>query len=184
VSEPGERARLFVALPVPPQVASVLARLRPLPEDGVRPVADADLHITVHFLGDFEIGPVSRALASVAASGFGVRFDAPGLFSLRNRRKVLWLGVEMSEPLLDLHRMIATALEPVGFRPEQRPYRPHLTLARLSPKAPPKLLEAVADTILPARGAGFRCHEFALYSSETRSDGARYAIIDRFALTD
>lgn len=176
----GERARLFVALPLPAGVAQAVAALRPRRAAGVRPVRRADLHITLHFLGDASAAAVEAALATVEADRFACRLGETGHFALRGGRRVLWVGIEAPPALQALHDAVGRALAPTGFEPERRRYRPHITLARLAPEAPARVVAAFEAGRAPGRI--FDCECFALYSSRTEASGARYRVIRTFPL--
>lgn len=174
--------RLFVALPVPCPVSTQLARLQPPGDGGVRLVAAGDMHCTLHYLGTRSITETGDALRSVVAAPFDVKVAGLGCFSLRGGRRILWAGVEPGKPLQRLHIATAAALAAIGFEPERRTYRPHVTLARLAAEAPRGL--AAAFTRAPESGPAlaFACREFALYESRTEPEGARYRVLESFAL--
>lgn len=119
--------RLFVALAPPPEVLDhadrALAPVRMRWPD-LRWVPSSRWHLTLAFYGEVpeeNVGGtadmVARRLAGHAA--VEVRFRAAGQFA----RRALWLGVDGDVPALE---RLARA---VTF--ERRPYRPHLTVARL-----------------------------------------------------
>lgn len=181
--EPGT-ARLFVALPLPPSVTTRLVALQPPAGKGVRPLAEADLHITLHFLGRAKVTPVRAALARVSAGPFPVRLGAPGHFGLRGKKTILWMAVEPSAAISALHSATAAALESAGYEPETRPWQPHVTLARLAGKAARALAEAFEQTAPADAPIEFECVQFALFESETRPEGARYRALERFPLRE
>ncbi|MBD2846645.1 RNA 2',3'-cyclic phosphodiesterase [Paenibacillus sp. IB182496] len=96
-----------------------------------------DFHITLAFLGDL---PLPRAAAVretldgyvCATAAFEVRVTGWGTFGPPQRPAILWAGVAASEGLGALHGELWQALAPLGFEPETRPFRPHLTAARRS----------------------------------------------------
>ena len=65
----------------------------------------------------------------VQARRFSLRFTNSGRFR-RAEGDIFWLGVARSEPLMALQAELHEALRREGLRLENRPYRPHLTLAR------------------------------------------------------
>lgn len=182
MSEAAAVARLFVAIPLARPVARSLSKLRPPPSETVRPVAEVDLHVTLHFLGTRAIESVRRALQSVKALPFVTRLDMTGRFSLRSGKQVLWVRVEPVPALIALHDQSAAALAAVGFEPEHRPYRPHITLARVATGAPASIVDQFADLPMPGGPVEIECRAFALLASETGSDSARYRILERYPL--
>jgi RNA 2',3'-cyclic 3'-phosphodiesterase len=142
--EDGPSGRLFVGVPLAAEARTALdAHLRgALGADGLpgRAVPPRNWHLTLRFLGQTEPDR-GRALIDVLRSAalgerFAVTFGGAGAFPSARRAAVFWIGVEEGEDGL---RRLAAAAEAaaraVGFPPEPRRYRPHLTVARLRPPA-------------------------------------------------
>jgi 2'-5' RNA ligase len=167
---------------VPSTLSPRLAALGPRAGPGVRLAAGDDLHVTLHFLGNCQTPPAAAALASVRAGALTIELTAPGSFDLRGGRRILWVGVRPSPPLLALHEQVGAALSALGFRPETRPFRPHITLARLAARAARS--EAPMPTLaqLPPAARSFVCRQFALYASRTTAGGPRYRIVRAYPL--
>jgi 2'-5' RNA ligase len=182
VSQAAAVARLFVAVPVARPVTDALLTLQPPPSESVKPVAEADFHITLHFLGTRAIDSVRRALQTLTARAFVTRLDRTGLFSLRGGRQVLWAGVESVAGLIALHRESAVALEAVGFKPENRPFRPHITLARAASGTPARVVGEFAASPPPGGPIEIECRACALYASDRAPEGVRYRIVESFPL--
>ncbi|MGW4641067.1 RNA 2',3'-cyclic phosphodiesterase [Sphaerisporangium sp. NPDC004334] len=136
--------RLFVALSPPPEaLAEVAAALEPH-RDGwpeLRWVAPELWHITMSFLGEVsgEVVPeLSARLARAAGRHPAMRlsFGAAGAFSSPARAKVVWLGVYGGGPGLSrLAASLAAGARRAGAGPpDDKPFRPHLTLARARPR--------------------------------------------------
>ena len=67
------------------------------------------------------------ALAVVKTNAFTIGLSGVGMFPSERHAKVLWAGVELNTDLTALHRSIGLALtDAIGFRPEERPYSPHI----------------------------------------------------------
>ncbi len=144
----GSTARLFVTLWPDEAVRDELARQRDVwrwPRSAT-PVKTDQLHLTLHFLGDVEsdlIPELSDALA--------VPFSP---FALELGRPVQWPhGIAVLEPLsasvalLHMHARLGKALAGMGIECDERPYRPHVTLARRA-----------GDVTAPAQAAPFTWH--------------------------
>lgn len=134
-----ERERLFIAVKLPPELGEMLNRhIRELPVQlqFAKWVHPADYHITLQFLGDTDVKDIpalAGALRGVAggASPFSLALKEWGTFGAPSAPKVLWAGVGGDlKRLYELHRAVTAATQPLGFAVEERPYRPHLTLAR------------------------------------------------------
>ncbi len=167
--------RLFFALQPEASVRDGLHEVAAaLPEHGGRPVHPADRHITLVFLG--EIGPAQRACAERAASGvrgrpFELSIDRVGYWP---RPRILWAGCsQIPEPLLALVQGLVQALLACGFRPESRPYAPHVTLARKAHKSAGGEL---------GRPLTWPVRSFVLMGSDLDAPPPRYRVLARWPL--
>lgn len=153
--------RLFVAINLTADVRRALyAAAEPLraaiPRAGW--VAEDRLHLTVRFLDDQPESLVPRlrgALEEVAARHDPVTLTLQGFGAFPNLRRprVVWLGVE-SDPRVELlHHDVEEKLATLGFDPEGRAFRPHLTLARLRGGESPESIRALTQA---ARSVRFR----------------------------
>ncbi|UHA74783.1 RNA 2',3'-cyclic phosphodiesterase [Paenibacillus sp. 481] len=146
--------RLFLAIPLAPQVSQQLndwllertirtcstnnedVSSLPLLAAFRRDVHPQDYHITVQFLGDVFPARAAELQASLdeAVTGckpFELQVQGMGSFGSPAAPRILWAGVEgQTEQLHQLQQRIVAATSLLGFAPEERPYRPHITLAR------------------------------------------------------
>ena len=95
---------------------------------------------------------------------------------------MLWVGLRQDAALSDLHRGVTQALGSCGLRPERRPFRPHVTLARFRAQRPPAKLNNWLRTHRSLRSSPVPVDEFCLYASELTPAGARYRILQRYPL--
>ena len=125
--------RLFVAVELPEDWKTALDRaVRDLRAGctGITPTRRENFHLTLAFLGEVEgPGRAAAALDRVRAPCFDLRTAGPGRFRGRGG-DLWWLGVEPDPGLMEVQRALAEALAEEGFRLEDRPFRPHLTLGR------------------------------------------------------
>jgi 2'-5' RNA ligase len=174
--------RCFVAVDLSAEVraavTAVQARVRAAaPRADVRWLDPHAFHLTLKFLGnvpDARVPAVSAALDG-AVSEPPLRLEARGLgaFPSLRRPRVLWAGIAGGAArLVALAGDIERALAALGFPPEDRPFRAHLTIGRVrSPRDAAALataLEAEAATTLGAWTAG----EVVLYQSRLKPTGA------------
>lgn len=134
-----DNLRLFVGIGLPEividRLAVVLGRMKAdLPfRKWTHP---ADLHVTLHFLGDTRedrLDGLCAAMTTAAAATAPIRLalTAPGTFGPPHAPRILWLGIEGDTGRLrHLHAVLAPGLSAAGFDLEVRPFRPHLTLGR------------------------------------------------------
>jgi 2'-5' RNA ligase len=173
--------RLFVALELPEATREALAALRPDPEIW-RPVAPQSLHVTLAFLGSRPQEDVALIEPVVAAEAGG---PAPPL-SLGDvlllpprRARVLTVAVEDHDgTLAALEARVSGALAAACvYTPEKRPFRPHVTVARLRPR-----MRAARDAPLTLDRPRFRGEAVTLYVSHLHPSGARYEALSRASL--
>ena len=130
--------RTFVAIFPPQRVRQALFRAAydlPAGKD-FRLISPEKLHVTLKFLGDVvedTLGQVKQALEPLSErhEPFEVGTSGFGAFPSERKARILWAGVgEGSESLRAVAQSVEDLLQPAGFAREQRPYVPHLTLAR------------------------------------------------------
>jgi 2'-5' RNA ligase len=144
--------RTFVALPIPPEweeyLAGIARDLAPR-TSGLSWVRSGNVHLTLRFLGDLGDSGVQRAGASVRRGAADVpAFEAAlgglGAFPDMRRPRVLWAGLAAgAEEATALAKAVNAALRADGFGPEDKPFRAHLTLARVREGA--RGLDALRD---------------------------------------
>ena len=176
--------RLFIGIPLPETVmgelAALMERLRS-PGDGLRWSAAAGWHITLQFLGktsEEQYACVVAGLRNIGFPLFEIQLEPPGFFE---RAGVFFAGVRLSPELVRLQELVIAATRPCGFEPEDRPYHPHITLAR-SKDGPRRLRDLKTKLAGGTEFSGFRGVEFLLYESFPEPSGSRYEIRERFGL--
>jgi 2'-5' RNA ligase len=122
---------------------------------------------------------VAAALRQIRSSQISIELEPPGCF---DRAGVFFAAVRLTDELVRLQRRVVTATEPCGFIPEDRPYRPHITLAR--DKDNGRRLQEMKKRLPRAVAfSGFVAHEYALYESFPGPGGSRYEIREQFGLS-
>jgi RNA 2',3'-cyclic 3'-phosphodiesterase len=144
--------RVFIALNLPSNVRrSLAASLEPLRQRllPVRWTGEESLHLTLKFLGDIDGTEVPRlrdTLQTVAAghSPLVLSITGIGAFPSLRRASVLWAGVAPDAPLLSLQHDVEMALSRLGYVRDLKPFRPHVTVARLKSGTRPLDVERLA----------------------------------------
>ncbi len=102
----------------------------------VRPVRPELVHVTLRFLGDTDeglvdgLGDVMRA-AVEGVGPFTIDLEGVGAFPNPRRPRVVWVGMRGAEPLAEIASRLERGVVSMGFRPEGRAFRPHITCARV-----------------------------------------------------
>ncbi len=168
----------FLIIPLPDEVKDRVVAVQPRDIPGMRIAGRQEMHLTLYSLG--ELSPqydetIRKALAQVKANAFTITISGVGRFQLEGEPQVLWAGIESSPPLLALHHSIGTALvAAIGFQPEELPYAPHITLARLNSPAPPDVVERYLEDNKGFVVPSVLLDRFAFYSSIAVDDVPQY----------
>ncbi len=186
--------RVFIALVLSPQAIEVLTRticaLKQEIPSGVRWVEPSGIHLTLKFLGNIQptlTGQVFDAMTratQINDSGsndsgpFQLSLSQLGVFPNPRQPRVLWAGIQGDlAALAGLQVRVEEAAGRIRFAPEQRPYRPHLTLGRVrqgvSPPVRLQIGQAVSEAKLEA-SPPWKVDSLHLIQSDRRPDGAIY----------
>ncbi|HWA97125.1 MAG TPA: RNA 2',3'-cyclic phosphodiesterase [Pirellulales bacterium] len=149
--------RTFVAVEISPEViarAGELIKRLAATEAPVKWVDPRQVHLTLKFLGEIdilEVPDVCNAVAGAINNLPPFEFEARGVgaFPDLHRPRTVWLGLgHGNEAMIELYEAIDAALTKLGFRSEQRKFRPHLTLGRVrghDPAGIHRLAEQIAS---------------------------------------
>jgi RNA 2',3'-cyclic 3'-phosphodiesterase len=195
--------RIFIGIDLDPEVRTRIERFI----EGVEGFApDArwarpeSLHITLKFIGEQppeRVEAITERLRRVDANAFEIRAGGYGFFPTAKAPRVFWIGIHAGPQLAELAESIDIATAELGVPREDRPYSPHLTLARTggrrssgSPKwrkgDGPNPTFAVLARRLAAMGeldfGTMTAREFILYQSQLSPGGSKYTKLQRFAL--
>ena len=139
-----------------------------------RAVRPENLHMTLHFLGEVD-GDVAGELAAMTTAfeiaAFALEIGDTGWW---RGARVAWLASLATPPELDqLFVHLQDYLHACGMAPDDRPFRPHITVARKVRRAP-----RVSGSI----SVRWWVDDFALIASQTDPAGARYEVLNRWPL--
>ena len=178
--------RWFIALPI---IGEVIPHLNAMPAK-LRPMVASDLHITIAFLGAVDEAAAHAGFdaTQLAFPACTISFSAIEAMSDGERWSALAASVPNDALALALGEARAVAQQVAGARPETRPPRPHVTLARLMRRAKAHDREAALAwaRACDLDGVAARVDSLALYVSRdaARDDGGRYDIVARRALRE
>ena len=145
-------------------------------------------HLTLKFFGDVsmeDVEKISSAVQNRVASGLSLnlKLEKLGVFPDARRPRVLWCGTAGDVSQLSvLQKQLDTDFDALGFPNEDRPFRAHVTLARMKdPRGVTGLGEALAKHGAFAAGE-FVCRELVLFQSRLTPQGAIYTKLAVFPL--
>ncbi len=184
--------RSFLAIEVPPEILAeverVQVRLKKTIQGVLRWVRPQAMHLTLKFLGDIRPSVVPALGEGIRATLRAARPPALeirglGVFPDLNRPRVIWVGAAGDgEALRVLQRSLEESLEAMGYPRENRPFQPHLTLARIKT---PRGLVGLARALEIEGGlcaGAFQADELHLFQSELKPQGAVYTKLASFPL--
>lgn len=184
--------RSFIAIDLPPRLQEALGALaRELQEARatVTWVKPERIHLTLKFLGDVaseRIPDIQQGLEQVAkrAASFRLTATGCGAFPTLQQMRVIWVGLRADGTALNgLQQAVEEAMAQLGYKREQRAFKPHLTLGRVKGRHHLRLLQELLLQRQDFTAEAFDVTELVLYKSELRPEGARYTPLFRKRLT-
>ncbi|MCE5227967.1 RNA 2',3'-cyclic phosphodiesterase [bacterium] len=185
--------RLFLAIPLPDEVRAELEDLTARLKKGAqftrcRPswVHAGSIHLTLAFLGNTppdKVDAISGAASRVAAAFSPLRIEIKrlGVFPDWHHPRVLWAGLrDRTHQLEDLQRKLNDSLSLIGFRPDDKPFRPHLTLARIKSLTGVTQLRSVVESHQDFHATAFDAGRLVLFRSQLDPAGAIHTPLGRF----
>ena len=134
----------------------------------------ANLHMTLHFIGNTSHDNaecLQQKAREVVAEPFNLQLNTIGQF---RRAAIVWLGCSSPPKALHhLHEQLGVSISQCDFQPEERVYRPHVTLYRKA------ALKDEARVITPVE---WHVDSFSLVRSENDRDGVVYSEMEQYPL--
>ena len=185
--------RAFLAIDPPEEILQAIGRiqgrLQMMIHGELRWVRPEAIHLTLEFFGDIPESAVADIAAVVepAAAGaapFSLAIGGAGVFPDQRRPRVLWLGMNGDVPRLLLFQQgLEAELGRIGFPAEERPFRPHLTLARIKSARGLTGLERALEMEEGSTAGEFTASGIGLIRSELTPRGAVYTRLKWFPFT-
>ncbi len=132
------KQHFFVAIPINQLIRQEIEKWKSSIESKVmfkRWVHPQDYHITLAYLGHAEKEALCKLTNKLDEKvkkfpSFSLTLSDIGVFGRKDSPRIFWTGVEKSEPLQQLQKIVVKSCEVAGFEIDSRPYCPHITLAR------------------------------------------------------
>ena len=179
-----QKLRAFIAIPtsegVRERIVTVQQRLKETQAD-VKWDTPEKFHITLKFLGSVEVAALDSLGAAlepraVTTPAFDIDYATVGAFPNEFHPNVVWVGARANEPILQLSSLVEDVASEFGFKKEQRPFHPHITLGRV--KGGRNLLRLTEElkniTFEPIRS---RCSHILLVRSDLKPTGSVYTTL-------
>ena len=174
--------RLFVALRPPPEMrAQLLGVMGGVP--GARWQSDDQLHVTLRFIGEVDTpqaDDIAAALGAIDRPRPTVALLGAGSFGRKGHVHSLRAGIAPDEALQQLRDRVNRALVRAGVAPEERAFKPHITLARLGRGAGP--VEPFLARMAGLASPPVTIDALILFESRLGQEGASYDAVARYPL--
>jgi len=127
--------RLFIAIEIPEDIKDYIAKIQESIDNTtnkIRFVNKNQIHLTLKFLGEVQpnnLENVKTSLKKIIFNPFSAHLDKIGVFPNENYIRVVWIGLNPEEPILELQNNIDKNL--MELFKKEKDFKPHLTLARV-----------------------------------------------------
>src|SRR5712691_1513061 len=134
-----DQVRSFISIDLEDQqilsrIASILSSLQALGGD-LKPVERENIHLTLKFLGNVSaprMTEVKSSLKRLPFPAFPAEIKGAGAFPNLNHMNVIWVGVNEGWTQVEqIYEQVEKLMSGLGFRRENRPFSPHITIARV-----------------------------------------------------
>jgi len=184
--------RTFIAIKIKAgnKLSQAHTKLRnELKNEKIKWVEADNFHVTLFFLGDTsdeQVEQVQQMLPGLTSSfhAFDIRLQGLGVFKNLRKPRVLWAGISDYHPLKALKESLDHEMEKLGYTPEQREFRPHLTLARMKWIDDKNRLEQLLREYEGEEWQKARIDELIFFESKLSSTGPVYTPINRYRLNE
>ncbi len=171
------KMRLFIAFDVSDEVKSYCRQIQSqLPDSDSKPVKE--FHLTLRFLGECgesETKDMIENLKEIKFDSFKAKTTELGVFPSENFIKVVWLGLEPKEKIINLKEQIEKAL---SLTKDKR-FHPHITLARIKfLKNKPEYIQKLKE--IQTKELKFEVKSIKLYKSELTPQGPVHEVVEEF----
>lgn len=183
--------RTFIGIFPPPHVQSAITDiLTPLESDAraIRWEKQVKFHITMKFLGDIlpeQLHQLQSFLIQECRPirQFEILLKSFGCFPTTHAPKIVWIGSSGNENdwLVDCFKAVESACTSAGFKKDERPFHPHITLGRVKGNISENLIKKIENTTF--QPLQFLCTELLIMKSDLSPSGSAYSQLSSIPLT-
>ena len=176
--------RSFIAIELPD---GIRVRLQALQDRfkahklNIRWVDPGNIHLTLKFLGNISEGEIEKVAGALSASvgpwaPLSLCAKGMGAFPGLNRPRVIWVGIGgEAVGLAALQKSLDDRLAEEGFKPDERPFKGHLTLGRVRGALKTDVFRTALQGDLNFETESFTVTGVSLFRSELKPGGAVYS---------
>jgi 2'-5' RNA ligase len=183
--------RAFLAIELPEDILQAMSRLQEKLKREIngriswtRPQGQ---HLTLKFFGDISKEDVNNICSAVqnrivSEQSLNLKIEKLGVFPDTRKPRVIWCGItDDEERLLVFQKKLDSDFANIGFPSEERPFRAHLTLARIKDSRDLTGMSEVLKKYGAFVAGEFNCKELILFQSNLSPQGAVYTKLAEFA---
>jgi 2'-5' RNA ligase len=182
--------RTFIAIKIEPgnRLSQAYTKLQnELKNEKIKWVDGDNFHVTLFFLGDTseeKISEVRQSLAGLAPAfqSFEITLYGMGVFKNMRKPRVLWAGIRDFEPLRKIKQSLDQKMSRLGFTPDEREFKPHLTLARIKWIEDKNKLEHLLLEYEQQEWQKAGISELIYFESKLQRSGPVYTPIEKYSL--
>lgn len=160
-----------------------------LQEEKIKWENNTKFHITIAFLGDtpkIQLEQINSVIKKNTDKykNFEVKINKFGIFPNIQNPKIIWLGIDYTNTLDELQKNIKTELNKLGFKIDNRPFKPHLTIGRVKDQIKNtatinELIKKYQNTIFNQQNI----NQIIFYESNLTPKGSIYNVLNTFNLS-
>jgi 2'-5' RNA ligase len=134
------------------EISRISAELKTKLPDLVRWVGTENIHLTIKFIGEFKPDDVERTRSLLiqevnTLKQFEIQINRLGVFPSYSMPRIIWVGIDQNEQMLQLVKMINRSTEQMGYPTEKRPFSAHVTLGRVRNDVSADKLRAIGSLV-------------------------------------
>ncbi|MBI3399138.1 MAG: RNA 2',3'-cyclic phosphodiesterase [Deltaproteobacteria bacterium] len=174
--------RAFIAIEVPKELTKSLREMQDALRNTNNKIAwvkPENIHLTIKFLGNIEINKINdieKILKDAVGQihSFNLSIKWVGIFPTINNPRVIWIGIEDDKKLASLYNNLEEGLATLGFKKEERPFKPHLTLGRVKFLKDKSGLKERLEKFADIKLGSCVVDSLILFKSELTQEGSMY----------
>ncbi len=179
--------RTFIAVDIPPNdtVTGLLRDIRSgLKGEKIKWTLPSQFHITLQFLGDTETSDIKNINYCIEEitkkfNPFTLKVGGPGVFKNMSNPRVFWLDIQTSSTIGELKMQLDKSIEIFGYKPDSRPFKPHLTIGRIKNIKDTENLSHIIERYKNAIFQEIVIDHVVFYESILKKEGPEYVVLER-----
>ncbi len=179
--------RIFLGIPVSEEIKEKVKEIQEeleKVEGGFKIVKPENLHLTLKFMGEVKEEKVEKIKEILKKIDLGERFKVKvrevGAFPKENYVRVIWFGLEKTEKVFELHKIIDFGLSKM-FGVE-RDFLAHVTLSRVKFVKDKEGLKKFLEKFKEVELGEMIVEKVVLYESELGKEGPKYKVLEEYSL--